>query len=724
MKKLIIPAFALLLFSCGYDDMMLQDAVELGAVQEVVLARKEGGEVEIPYYANLSGTIRLLDEAPWADLGQTTFSSDGTLKVAVAANGGIRRFARVLFSASDVARKDTVLLRQDGLVDTLSVSTSSVIVYNRMGDTEIPAEVTVDPASVKATVRYLEADAEPWVTACSVDRARVRIRTEDNPSSTAVRSAVLTLSWTNGWNQKMQRSINLTQATSAASGNLIGLPVDFAYVRGLAGEDPVVINDNICLEGYIVSDSASRNVTENTRRTSTSIDYSVTDKSVVLESTDGRYGFLVETVSEEENRFVPYSKVTLLLSGAQVRKYTSPDRYVISNVRASMIASSREVGLGSIPAKKMRISELGDEDIYTRVTLTDCEFPIRKGGLSPLNEGYTSLYKADRVTKSASLIRDVEGSSLYLYTNTTCPYRRDGRRIGNGSGSVSGIVVSEPYESFQDVGRFQLRHQRWEDLDFAPDFSDGFSGLVCEWRYLRPGNTDRSWSATYGSGTMTHTYASTYSSALNTLCYPVYDMSYLGPVFSGCTNENGFGIILEDGSDYASAYTGSVDKGQLLAGAGWPMAWMKEYWAGAAGTFHAWEIHFSTENLSTDVLSLQISTLNASQEGRSPVHWKVQWATSNGADAKWQDIGTYSVPDIVLWTMTQPWQSAGYKPVDIPLPSAMLSQADVYIRLTPADSAGNTTLGYCDTTFANGTAGSSSKANNALNYVAVRYNKS
>ena len=81
------------------------------------------------------------------------------------------------------------------------------------------------------------------------------------------------------------------------------------------------------------------------------------------------------------------------------------------------------------------------------------------------------------------------------------------------------------------------------------------------------------------------------------------------------------------------------------------------------------------------------------------------------------------MPDIVLWSITQPWQSAGYKPINIPLPLEMLDKEDVYIRLTPADTAGNTPQGYCDTKFVNGAAGSTSKANNALNYVAVRYNK-
>lgn len=723
-KTLYILLTALVTLSCHYDDMRLTPAVELGAVPEIVLAAPSGGEISIPYYANLSGTITLLDEAPWAKLDAQSFSGDGTLKVQVSGNSGIRRYTRVLFSASDKPRRDTVILRQEGILDTLSVNASSVIVYNKMGDTSIPATMTLDPSTVKATAQYPNGESVAWVKACSVKENAVVIRADENPSSTDIRSAVLTLAWTNGWGQKIRKDIQLTQATSAAAGNLVGTPATFETVRALAGDTPISIEQNLSLEGYIVSDNASKNVTENPQRTSTDIDYTATDKSAVFESLDGSFGFLLETATVQDNIFEPFTRVTLLLSGAELRKEANPDRYTLAKITSSMVAASAKVGKEGIPSKTMSISALKDSDIYTRVTLTDCEFPIRKGGLTPLNEGYTSLYKVDRVTKFASLVRDKAGSSIYLLTNTSCPYRRDGRRIGNGSGPVSGIVVSEAYESFQGVGRYQIRHQSWEDLGFADDFADGFSGLLCEWRYLRQGNADSSWNATAGTGSMTHTYTlGTPNATYGTWCYPCYDQSYLGPVFNKCTNVNGFGVTLEDGSDYASSYTGSVDKGQLLAAAGWPMAWMKETWISNSEQFYSWEIHFSTAGISTDVLSLQISSLNASQEGKSPVHWKVEWATSNASGTTWAEVGSYSVPDIVLWSITQPWQSAGYKPVNIPLPLEMLGKEDVYIRLTPADRAGNTPQGYCDTNFVNGAAGSTSKANNALNYVAVRYNK-
>lgn len=724
MKKTIIFTLSLLLaVSCKYDDMQLKEAVELGVIPEAVTVGADGGNAEIPFYANLSGTVDFPEDVSWAEPDSRTFSGDGTINVRVSPNAGVRRSARIIFRAGEASRRDTVLLRQEGVLDTLSVKTPSIVVYNNMGDTEIPAVVTLDPSTVKATVRYLDSGETDWVKACSVKENRIVLRTEDNPSSEAVRSAVLTLSWKNGWSQKIHRDINLTQATSASSGNLIGIPTTFEAIRAMASEDPVVINEDLYLEGYIISDNASGNVTENVQRTSTSIDYTSTDRSAMFENEDGTLGFLLETITVEDNVFEPWSKVSLLLRGAQLRKFSNPDRYVLSNIRSSAVASSKSVGKDAVPARRIHISQLQDSDIYTRVTLTDCEFPIRKGGLTPLNEGYTTLYGADRITKFASLIRDIDGSSIYVYTNTTCPYRRDGRRIGNGRGSVSGTVVYEAYESFQDVGRYQLRHQEWEDLAFEDSFDDNFSGLICEWRYLRQGNEDHSWSATQGTGTMSHTYTATsaMNTKYNTWCHPVYDQSYLGPVFSGCTNENGFGIILEDGTDYAASYTGSVEKGQLQASAGWPMAWMKETWVSNSGNYYAWTLSFSTTGINTEHLSLQISTLNASQEGMSPVHWNVDWAESQSGP--WTTVASYYVPDIVLWTITQPWQSGGFKPIDIPLPLEMLGKDNVYIRLIPADRAGNSTHGFCDSNFKNGSAGSSSKANNSINYVAVRYNK-
>ena len=173
-----------------------------------------------------------------------------------------------------------------------------------------------------------------------------------------------------------------------------------------------------------------------------------------------------------------------------------------------------------------------------------------------------------RTEKCASLVRDIEGEHIYLYTNTTCLYRRDGSRLPYGSGKLSGIVVHELFprfewednaggddESYGYIGRYQLRHVSKSDFDgLAEDFEDSFSALLTEYRFLQYDNNKVY--PTYGTnGYLTHSYKDG-NGAVKILANE--DFSYLGPVGnkpsfifgSNIGNVNGMGIILEDGTDW------------------------------------------------------------------------------------------------------------------------------------------------------------------------------
>lgn len=57
---------------------------------------------------------------------------------------------------------------------------------------------------------------------------------------------------------------------------------------------------------------------------------------------------------------------------------------MIKGIRSSMIVERVTGNDASVlPVKQKYISELTDEDIYTFVTLRDCEFAVRKGSLTP-----------------------------------------------------------------------------------------------------------------------------------------------------------------------------------------------------------------------------------------------------------------------------------------------------------------------------------------------------
>ena len=417
--------------------------------------------------------------------------------------------------------------------------------------------------------------------------------------------------------------------------------------------------------------------------------------------------------------------MTLCLKGATLSRYSNPVRYSITGLDASSVLSCTEASPEDIVVKRCRMSALTDSDIYTKVTVTDCEFPIRKGSLTPVHEGYTSVTGRDRTTKFATLIRDIEGCHMYMYTNTTCVYRRDGKGLGYGQGEVTGVLVHEKYRRFIDgestdedecgnIGKYQLRHMSAADIDFSD--KESFSDLICEWRYIQSINPDGSWNASHGEGTMTHSTAPDTRFLSTGMTASANDYSYLGPVYSTEThaNENGFGIAEIDAIPAVKKEL--IGKGSFSAASAntskTALAWRNNKWY-KDNKYQYWLVSFSTRNISTDVLSMQLSVLNTSG-GYCPNEWKAEWAESKDAET-WTHIADYNVPDIVRDVITEPWQSPGYKPIDIRLPSTMLGKEKVFIRLMPKSRKGSSVV-YLDSSFSNG-------SYSAMNYFAIRYNK-
>lgn len=446
----------------------------------------------------------------------------------------------------------------------------------------------------------------------------------DNP-----RSATLNLTFDNGWGEMQATTLFLTQKNR---NDELGRNVSFEDIIGMARMSAdVTIDDYYIITGYVVSNRESRNAGDNIQSTPTSIDYTICDRTVYLESEDGRYGFNILTATADDNVFDRYDRVQLLLKGAVLHGENDPDRYELSGITTSMIVGRTAGTAADIPVKEKYISELTDDDMYTYVTLKDCEFPVRQGSLTPIHDGYTLADNAHRMTKYPRLMRDIQGSSIYLYTNTTCPYRRDGRRLPYGSGKISGVVVFEYFKAYVygdgydtdthgRIGTYQLRHQSYDDIQF--DAEQSFSNLLTEYRYIKDKAKETDgltyWYPTYGkNGRFTHT-STRYAG-----CYGCTTWNYLG--WTGTTkgiapfrnhvgdDGSGLGIILEDGTDYnANKKIFNTDgKGQGTNTNG--NAWCNMYWweeaanEGEEDTPNSWLVEFSTAGISTDRLSMQIS---------------------------------------------------------------------------------------------------------------------
>ena len=158
-----------------------------------------------------------------------------------------------------------------------------------------------------------------------------------------------------------------------------------------------------------MSNPDNRNAGENTQLTTSTIDYTVSERTLYLESKDGRYGISILTNEVEDNIFDQYDHVQLLIQGATGNLVENPDRYELEGVTKSMVISRTAGSASDVPVKEKHMNELTDDDIYTYVTLKEIEFPVRKGSITPVNEGYAIGTNAHRISKYPLLVRDKIG---------------------------------------------------------------------------------------------------------------------------------------------------------------------------------------------------------------------------------------------------------------------------------------------------------------------------
>ena len=459
----------------------------------------------------------------------------------------------------------------------------------------------------------------------------------------------------------------------------------------------------------------------------------------------------MQTATEEDNVFTFADKVTLLLKGTSLTKETDPERYEITGLTSSNIVG-RETGFSSnLPEREKFISELTDADIYTYITLKDCEFAVRKGALTPLNDAYTLSSGKGMISKYPRLVRDAEGSSIYTYTNTTCPYRRNGVRLPYGSGTLSGVIVHELFPNYVygdnddeelsgNIGRYQIRHQSYSDIAF--DKEKSFSHILAEFRYatgFRTGENGMSYfNATDGqaSARFFHTSGDAVTNCPSTFNYigwtgtnsgvaPVkghigYDSSIAQPL----------GYSFADGYVFDYSGTNSDGKGKVRStkkntnnGVSVKLydGWMsKIWWKGEDAPAESWIVEFSTKDIAAQHLSMQFTSYSAitSNVGNAPYNWTVSWSDTFDLndESVWKKVADYVVPDGVLNGQEREWQLPAFKQYDFVLPLEMLGKDKVYLRLRPASRVSNTLY------FGEGTVTDGTQSGNGIDYFAIRYN--
>lgn len=744
----IFLSMVLALGACSTDDSKDYDLVEFGTTGSEFTVEAGAGQVRVSLLSNQTCMLTLSEDADeWIILSTEKVRGDSELIIDFDDNPDYPRMATIRIDAQPSGRSTTISVKQKGsITPEMTLPSTTLLVDGAQGGSGaalFTTNVNVDEISTEFT--FAEGE-DAWLHDVTFAGDKVVVSFDPNPSASDPRSAQIALSWVNGWNETTSATLFVLQKNSQ---NTLGRDVSFEDVRAMcsAEGDEIMIDEYILLTGRIVSDSANGNAGDNPKTALTTADYSVCKKTIYLESLDGKYGFSIETATEADNIFKRYDKATLLLNGLKLTSYADPLRYELSGLTTAMIAGSEAGTAADIPVKEKYISELADEDIYTYVTLKDCEFPIRKGSLTPFNEGYTLTENNGHSTKYPRLVRDIEGSSIHTVINTTCTYRReDFRWLPYGSGDISGVVVFEYFPSFMygdgpdeeshgNIGRYQLRTQSYNDIQFDEDESS-FSALLTEYRYAQI-KQDQATARYYflptegDNGRMWHTARSV------AITGPPSTFNFVGmvgwrtgiPPFNSQVANSYAGteylgyVLADEYAGYNEELVSSSRNSKVTRGTNIHDGWRHQtWWNDTTDTPESWLVEFSTLGIMTDVLSMQFTSYGSRTDeiGVTPSNWKIQWSETGDTDkaGDWTDIAEYYVPDGVVSSAYREWQLPAMRQYNFNLPLELLDKEKVYIRLCPRDKTSNTNkFGAGEISAGNNNSG------NAIDYFAIRYNK-
>lgn len=672
-------AAGLVLLSC--ERSIEIPLVKLGVPEKNYMVEADGGNVNIPVYSNGAYHIQVLTpDSDWLRLHlPEKLSENGYIRAECDFNKSFRRQVVFLLCSDVDSRCDTITFRQKGLISaTLAMSNRAIQTRGAGGDSTYVINTNIPSSQLVKTITYSDVpaptEANPsatkpapeWITTLDIESeeessfGELKISADPNPDEIAPRVARVDLSFTDGWGEKLSLSFNVIQRSSTGK---IGTEVSMDELKYEKVKSGKTMDEFLIVKGIVVSDRAWRNCGDNEQISNSSIDYSFDQRTIYLESTDGK-GICLVTSREEDNVVSLYSKVEVLLYGTMPVLYDDPSYLVINDVTAAMFISNEPDKASELPAKSKYMGDLTDDDIFTLVTLRDVEFPVRKGNIMPVNEGYTLASGGHRLTKYPRLIRDINGDDMYLYINSTCLWRMHGdpvapsvlpETIPYGSGNITGVIVHERFPRFEwennmdpvdmegsatlgYIGRYQIRPQHKEDVWGHMEMSveKSFSKLLCEYRYWRPDRERGVCLPSYGNnGWFTHTYQTKYTGnaslnytredGTNQHMNPGMTFDYLGP--KGKSNKfifgyhpgniNGLGILIDTEKEYLDDQLSQ----QLLDNT--TLSVPQWCGPGAAAPFCKYIKGEYVDNTA-------INYLGASNEGKGHVHNNAYTAFSNG----------------------------------------------------------------------------------------------
>ncbi|RAV27797.1 DUF5689 domain-containing protein [Sinomicrobium soli] len=457
----VLWAVPLLLFlavvtGCDKEDIEAPETLEVSNLNPVVKA--DGSSVSVDVSSNTTWKVGTI-EADWLTVENTAGTGDGQILLSCDENEAVQARATEFFV---VTVKDGVYhkvkLTQLSSDPFITLEENEIEAGSRPRNHEIKLNSNIPAEAITVEIVYEKEESSDWVVGISVEAGTFKFQTALNTTDEErVANIILSYEDTESEDTEVWDKITVTQM---AAGN-DGPPEmkDFDYVKGLPLGG---IDENIAVEGNIVSTGSSGNFRNNT--------YIIQDensRAIAFESADNLI-------------FDKYDKVQLLLDGSEIGTFEdcgTEYRIIRGISTASILAQEADAGFAPQP---VHIGDLTEDHLLAVVTLQDVEFAVPHGGYTNFHEYYVTQSYADYATKHyPAPIRDIEGNDMYLITNREVEYRRNS--VPGGSGTITGVVVKITNSAYGNLGEFSIRHLEEPDIAIDTDPANGFSEILVEW---------------------------------------------------------------------------------------------------------------------------------------------------------------------------------------------------------------------------------------------------
>lgn len=416
----------------------------------------------------------------------------------------------------------------------------------------------------------------------------------------------------------------------------------FAELRALLTSAGEYKFDGDWFEAVAVADGGKENMDTNPMLSASSIDYNESATTNYLQGTDGKYGLRIKVASAADNTLKRGDKVKVSLTDATLVREDNPVRYTLKGLSANSFTVE---STGGAVAVAKTVSQVGDDDIYTLVTLKDVEIAFCYGSY---NNVRTTWISTNMQNFDYRILRDAGGARMSMLVNSDTPWAITDNGVPQGSGNITGVVVSSSsdFHSAGQLGKYQVRPIDLNDIALK---STGFSETLVEWYWPESPNehkTDEGFSPSVGTGVMS--------------------------CAGGKSNQ----------TDSYLNFTGKPDTATDRARATrFDAIWWK---SGAAASYVQWT--FSTASVSGKKLAFIFSSSTGQMKedatGQAPLNWNLEYST-NGADFK--TAGTVLIRPLPAKASQMKSLPAALDEYCVDLPAEVAGKDNVVIRLIPAD---------------------------------------